>query len=116
YLKKPGYYKSKRLKKSNMPQLIQEEVEYFMEDQMGVYVNPHDVELIMNLDASMLAAVVWPGVQVAEDRTVEIIVDCGSMDEFIETFHIGRVLDIGRITPEMLLELYRQGKAEICIA
>src|SRR5262245_11236728 len=95
---------------------IKARVEYFLEDFIGSYLNPHGVEILLNSDSSVFLATLWPEVQTEESVTIELIVDLATLDEFITLFGIVRVADLGHITPYLLLALYRQEKAEVCVS
>ena len=81
-------------------------------DNLVVYDNPNKVEVLTHGDDSGLVAADWPGHH-TEGFNLEFIHEFRTIGEFTHLFGIKRVKDLDQITPEFLVELYHQGKAEV---
>jgi hypothetical protein len=90
---------------------INDRVKYFM-DNLVVYDNPNDVEMLTHPDDAVLVAADWPGHK-TEGFNLEFIFECETIAEFTQVFGIKKVKDLERITPDFLVQLYHQGKAEV---
>ena len=85
----------------------------FLDKRLGVYMNPHQVEIILDEEDAISVSCNWPGDPVAEPFFIELEYDCPTIDEFVTVFGITSVRQIGAIKPEVLMELYRKGQVVI---
>ena len=89
---------------------IEKEVQDFMENQMGIYVNLRDVEITTHLDFSVCLAVDFEE-EVDEDISVGLMYVCDTLQEFVTVFNIEALGQITKIARSDLLKLYGLGKA-----
>ena len=92
---------------------INQEVFDFMDKRLGIYVNPHNVEFLLDEKDAISVSCDWPGKHVIEAFFIELEFDSDTIDEFTTVFGITLLEHISAITPVLLMELYRQGKAVI---
>ena len=91
----------------------QKAVSEFIIDQ-EIYDNPYNVEIVTYYDDTVSVAADWPGEPGEGEIYVELFFESDTIAEFTRIFGIGTVDDLDHITPEFLLNLYKQGKAVIC--
>jgi hypothetical protein len=89
---------------------IEKEVQDFMENQLGIYVNPQDVEITTGLDFSVILAVDFEEEE-TEDISVGLMYLCDTLQEFVTVFNIEALGQIKSIARKEIMDLYRQGKA-----
>lgn len=89
---------------------IEKEVQDFMENQLGIYVNPQDVEITTGLDFSVILAVDFEEEE-TEDISVGVMYLCDTLQEFVTVFNIEALGQIKSIARKELMDLYRVGKA-----
>jgi hypothetical protein len=89
---------------------IEKEVQDFMENQMGIYVNLRDVEITTHLDFSVTLAIDFEE-EGDEDMSVGVMYLCDTLQEFVAVFNIEALEQIKKIARSDLLKLYSQGKA-----
>ena len=87
----------------------------FMDKRLGIYVNPHHVEIILDEEDAISVSCNWPGEAVAahDPFFIELEYDSSTIDEFITVFGITSLRHIGAIKPALLMELYRKGQVVI---
>lgn len=89
---------------------IEKEVQDFMENQLGIYVNLQDVEITTGLDFSVILAVDFEEEE-TEEISVGVMYLCDTLQEFVTVFNIEALGQIKSIARKELMDLYRQGKA-----
>jgi hypothetical protein len=89
---------------------IEKEVQDFMENQLGIYVNPQNVEITTGLDFSVILAVDFEEEE-TEDISVGVMYLGDTLKEFVTAFNIEGLGQIKKIARQELMDLYRQGKA-----
>lgn len=86
----------------------------FMDRRLGIYTNPYKVEILLDEENAIAVSCNWPDEPVHEALFfIELQFDCATIEEFTTVFGITLVRHLDTITPAVLLELYRQGKAAI---
>jgi hypothetical protein len=85
----------------------------FLDKRLGMYTNPHHVEIILDEKDAISVSSHWPGAPVEEPFFIELEYDSSTIEEFITAFGITKIRHIGAITPELLMELYRKGEVVI---
>ena len=85
----------------------------FLDKGLGIYINPHQVEIILDEDDAIHVSCNWPGDPVQEPFFIELEYYSSTVEEFVRVFGITTVRQIGAIKPEVLMELYRKGKVVI---
>jgi len=85
----------------------------FMDRRLGLYANPFDVEIILNEVDAISVSCKFPGEPFYNPFYIELEFDSDTIDEFVSAFGITSVKHITTIQPELLMELYHQGKAVI---
>lgn len=99
--------------KATIMKKINQAVYEFMDKRLlGVYTNPHHVEIILDEDNAISVSSNWPDAPVQEALFfIELQFNSETIEEFTTAFGITLVRHLDAITPAVLLELYRQGKA-----
>ena len=90
-------------------------VTHFMHNH-GIYDNDHDVEIVISADDSLMIAANWPGESNNNGFNIEIYLECRTIADLIRLFELKAVKDLLNITPVFLINLFDQGKADICCA
>lgn len=85
----------------------------FMDQRLGIYVNPHQVEILLDEEDAISVSCHWPGDPVQEPFFIELEYDSATIEEFVTVFGITTLRHIGAITPAILMELYRKGQVVI---
>jgi hypothetical protein len=85
----------------------------FLDKRLGFYINPHHVEIILDEEDAISVSCNWPGAPAIDPFFIELEYDSRTIDEFVKVFGITITNDIGTITPELLMELYRKGEVVI---
>lgn len=93
--------------------MLKEEICDFMEEQMGIYYNPHGVEIVMMPDNFICIGAGWPGSENEDEVSIELGFETEIIEEFTEAFGITSARQMHLITPSALLHLYQRGKAVI---
>lgn len=91
---------------------IEQEVYDFMENHLGIYDNPHDIEIAMDSNSISLESR-WPGQDAKGDMYVGLWFESETIAEFIQIFGITSVACMNTITPFVMLNLYQKGLTEI---
>lgn len=98
--------------KATIMKKINQAVYDFMDKRLGVYTNPHHVEISLDEENAIAVSCNWPNAPVQEALFfIELQFDSETIEEFTTVFDITLVRHLDAITPALLLELYRQGKA-----
>jgi len=84
-----------------------------MEEYIGVYKNPHGVEICQHIDESLSLACDWPGESEEAPISVSLAFECETTSEFAESFGLLQITDLDKITPYTVLEMYKKAKAEV---
>jgi hypothetical protein len=92
---------------------INQAVYDFMDKRLGIYVNPFNVEIILDEEDAISVSCGWPGEPVHAPFFIELEFDSPTIEEFVTVFGITSIAHIGTITPALLMELYYQGKVVI---
>ena len=92
---------------------INQAVYDFMDERMGIYVNPYKVEIVLEEQDCIGASCDWPGESDDDYYYLELVFDSDTIDTFTTVFGIKLINQIDAIQPALLLELYRQGKTVI---
>jgi hypothetical protein len=85
----------------------------FMDKRLGIYVNPYNVEIILDEEDAISVSCNWPGQVVQEPFFIELEYDSSTIDEFVTAFGITSIRHIGAIKPALLMELYGKGQVVI---
>jgi len=93
---------------------INDAIKVFMKD-LAVYDNPHDVEIVLNEDDSVIVAATWPG-EDHEGFNLEFCFESNTLTEFTQAFEIQSPEGLTQITPAIIINLYQQGKASVYCA
>lgn len=88
----------------------------FMDKRLGIYVNPYNVEFILDEEDAISVSCDWPEAPADEVFYIELEFDSDTIEEFTNAFGITLIRHIGTVTPDLLIELYLKGKANIFIA
>jgi hypothetical protein len=89
---------------------IEKEVQDFMENQMGIYVNLRGVEITTHLDFSVTLAVDFEE-EDDEEVSVGVMYSGDTLHQFVTVFNIEALGQIKSIARKDILELYCLGKA-----
>lgn len=89
---------------------IEKEVQDFMENQLGIFVNQQGVEITTDLDFSVTLAIDFEEEE-TEEISVGLMYLCDTLQEFVTVFNIEALGQIKSIARKELTALYRQGKA-----
>lgn len=92
---------------------INQAVYDFLDKRLGMYTNPHDVEILLDEEDAISVSCRWPGAPVDEPFFIELEYDPSTISAFVKTFGITKIRHIGAITPDVLMELYRKGEVVI---
>jgi hypothetical protein len=85
----------------------------FLDKRLGFYINPHQVEIILDEEDAISVSCKWPGAVMIDPFYIELEYDSTTIDEFVAVFGITATNHIGTITPDQLMELYTKGEAVI---
>jgi hypothetical protein len=88
-------------------------IDDLMDEHLGVYQNPNGIEFCQHPDLSFCLACDWPGESHDSPISVSLAYECDTTLEFVEAFALKQIIDIDRITPLTVLELYKKAKAEV---
>ncbi|HEX6432112.1 MAG TPA: hypothetical protein VF008_30685 [Niastella sp.] len=88
----------------------------FLDDNLGIYYNPQEIEFIVNNDDSVFVN------HVIKDPLLEAYIEFGlfyasdNFNEFMRDFGFTSMRDLKALSPDRLWELYYKGQAEVyCI-
>ena len=85
----------------------------FMDERMGIYVNPYNVEFILDEEDAISVSCHWPNEPVHKVFFIELEFDSDTIEEFVDAFGITSLRHMGTVNPDLLMQLYQQGKATI---
>jgi hypothetical protein len=94
-------------------QAITQAIYEFLDKRSGIYLNPHNVEIILDEEDAISVSCNWPGEAVQGPFFIELEYDSATIDEFVTVFGITSLKHIGAIQPALLMELYRKGQVVI---
>jgi hypothetical protein len=85
----------------------------FMDERLGIYVNPYNVEFILDEEDAISVSCHFPHEVTYKTFFIELEFDSNTIAEFTNAFGITSLKHLGTIDPDLLMTLYQQGKATI---
>ena len=92
------------------------DIQAFMERELGLYLNPHCVEVSMSVEGDIGVSASWNDEIIDEDFSLELTYDVDNIDTFVDTFNLQDADELECLTPDDLLEQFHNGKVEIYCA
>jgi hypothetical protein len=92
------------------------EIREFMERELGLYMNPNQVEVSMSPEGDIGVSARWNDESIDDDFALEFTYDVDNIDMFVDTFGINDVNELQTLKADALLEQFHLGKAEIYCA